>query len=181
MYPRRLKRAIALLAALLIAGAAAQLTHAPGPRNIILPHDWESAFVRYATVDKADRRIIRHLYVNPEALEAARPRAPLPYGTLIIMADTRALLADDGTPLRDKAGRFVPEPGWIAIAAQQKAPGWGAGYGPQKRNGEWEYARFNPDGSRNAGSVEACFACHLHMRAAQDFAFDLWDTVQARP
>lgn len=173
-------RAVALLAASLAGGAAAQPAYAPGPHNIILPRDWEAGFVRYGTVDKADRRIIRHLYVNPEALAAARPGAPLPHGTLIVMADTRALLAEDGTPLRDPDGRFIPEPGWIAIAAQQKRPGWGAAYGPEKRNGEWEYARFNSDGSRNAGSVEACFACHLHVRAAQDFTFDLWDTVQAR-
>jgi len=175
----RLLCAVAFLAALVAAGALAE--PAPGPQNIVLPPGWESELFRYAIVDKADRRIIRHLYVNPEALAAARPGAKLPYGTLIVMADTRAVLAADGTPLRDIRGRFIPEPGWIAIAVQQKAPGWGAEYGPEKRNGEWEYARFNPDGSRNHGSVEACFACHLQVRAAQDFSFDLWDYVQTRP
>jgi len=173
-------RAVALLASLLAGYAAAQPAYAPGPHNIILPPDWETAFVRYATVDKADRRIVRQIYANSAALAAARPRAPLPYGTLVIMADSRAMLAADGTPLLDRNGRFIPEPGWIAIAAQQKAPGWGAGYAPEKRNGEWEYARYNPDGSRNTGSVEACFACHRHVREAQDYTFDLWDYVQTQ-
>jgi len=173
-------RSVALLAALLVAGAGTWPDYVPGQHNVELPSGWETGFVRYATVDKADRRIVRHLYVNREALDAARPGAKLPHGTLIIMADTRATLDANGTPLRNQDGRFVSEPGWVAIAAQQKASGWGVDYRPAKRNGEWEYARFNPDGSRNPGSVEACFACHLHVRAEQDFSFDLWDYVQTR-
>ena len=47
-------------------------------------------------------------------------------------------------------------------------------------NGSWEYARFNPDGSRHGGPVEACFTCHLEKRAGQDFVFNLWDYVQGR-
>lgn len=181
---RRRPALFALLAAALLAGAAAMAQqragYTPGPQNIELPPDWESRFIRYATVDKPDRKIIRHLYVNPEAFAAARPGQPLPHGTRIIMADTRARLGPDGNPLLDQQGRFIPEPGWIAIAVQEKQPGWGEGYGPEKRNGEWEYARFQGDGTRNPASVEACFTCHLQARAQQDFAFNFWDYVQQR-
>lgn len=176
--PRRLVLAAACLAGLATAVLAQSYT--PGPQNITVPADWETRFIRYATVDKPDRKIIRHLYVNPDAFAAAKPGEPLPYGTLIIMADTRARLDAQGNPLLDHSGRFIPEPGWIAIAAQQKERGWGEGYPPEKRNGEWEYARFMGDGSRNPASVEACFTCHLQTRAAQDFAFDFWDYVQKR-
>ena len=80
----------------------------------------------------------------------------------------------------DQQGRLIPEPGWTAIGVQEKRAGWGEGYGPDKRNGNWEYARFQGDGRRNDASVEACFTCHLQTRPNQDFAFNFWDYVQAR-
>jgi hypothetical protein len=143
----RLALAVASLAA--AASAALAQSYTPGPHNIALPDGRETRFIRFATVDKPDRKIIRHLYVNPEAFAAARPGGSLPYGTLIIMADTRARLDAQGNPLLDLSGRFIPEPGWIGVFAQQKERGWGEGYPPEKRNGEWEHARFNPDGSRH--------------------------------
>jgi hypothetical protein len=170
-----------LMAALLGGGMAlAQTAYRPGPHNITLPQDWETRFIRYATVDNAQRKIVRHLYVNPEAFAAARPGQALPDGTLIIMADTAVRLGPDGTPLLDQQGRLIPVPGWIAMGVQEKRPGWGEGYPPEKRNGTWEYARFFGDGRRNDASVEACFTCHINTRAQQDFAFNFWDYVQAR-
>ena len=162
------------------AGAMAQVRYTPGPHNIELPADWQTRFIRYTTVDNAARKIIRNIYVNPESFAAARPGQPMPDGTFLIMADQRARVGADGDPLRDTSGRFIPEPGWIAIGVQQRNPGWGQGYPAHLRNGDWEYARFNGDGSRNNASVEACFACHIGTRANQDFTFGYWDYVQAR-
>jgi hemoglobin len=178
----RLPLAAALVAALAIGGALAQAParYTPGPQNVELPADWQQRFIRYATVDHAARKIIRHLYVNPEAFAATRAGAPLPHGTVLVMADTRARLDAAGNPLLDQAGRFIPEPGWTGIFVQQKQAGWGEGYGPEKRNGEWEYARYNPDMTRHPGPVEACFTCHLQTRAQQDFAFNYWDYAQTR-
>jgi hypothetical protein len=168
-------------ALLLAAGALAQpRPYAPGPQNIELPADWQQRFIRYATVDKPDRKIIRHIYVNPEAFATARAGQPTPRGTLIIMADTRARLDAQGNPLLDAAGRFIPEPGWIAIGAQQKEAGWGEGYGPDQRNGEWEYAAFDGAGQRRNVSLNNCFGCHLGARAQQDFTFTWWDYLAAR-
>jgi hypothetical protein len=161
--------------------AAATATYTPGPHNIQLPEDWERRFIRYAAVDRPDRKIIRSLYVNPEAFAAARPGQPLPDGTFIVMADHRARVDAKGAPLLDQAGRFIPEGPIIAIGVQEKRAGWGEGYPPEKRNGEWEYARFNPDGTRHPNlDMNGCFACHIGTRAAQDFAFNFWDYVQAR-
>ena len=178
----RLRR-LALTAGLplLLAGAAlGQQAYTPGPQNIELPADWQARFIRYATLDNPTRKIVRNFYVNPEAFAAAKPGAPLPDGTLIILADNKARLGADGTPLLDQQGRLIPEPGWTAIGVQEKRAGWGEGYGPDKRNGNWEYARFQGDGRRNDASVEACFTCHLQTRPNQDFAFNFWDYVQAR-
>ncbi len=172
----------AILAAMLLAGAAGTAAlaqprpYVTGPQNIALPSDWQQRFVRYSTVDNPTRKIIRNIFINPEAFAALRPGQPMPYGTLLIMADQRARLDAQGNPLLDANGRMIPEPAFIAIAAQQKEPGWGEGYGPEQRNGEWEYARFSPaDGSRVAGPLTACFTCHLQARAQQDFTFTTWD------
>lgn len=169
---------VALLAAAAVAQTRAPYT--PGPHNIELPADWQARFIRYATVDKPDRKIIRHMYVNPEAYAATRAGEPAPRGTLLIMADTRARLDAQGNPLLDTSGRFIPEPGWIAIGAQQKEAGWGAGYGAELRNGEWEYAAFDGQGQRRNVPLNSCFACHLQARAQQDFNFTYWDHAAAR-
>jgi hypothetical protein len=167
----------ALAVAAFTGGALAQTrTYTPGPQNIELPADWAQRFIRYTTVDKPDRKIIRNIYINPEAFAALRPGQPIPYGALVIMADQRARLDAEGQPLRDGNGRMIPEPAFIAIAVQQKERGWGEGYGPELRNGEWEYARFNPQtGARMEGPLNACFTCHLQARAQQDFTFTTWD------
>jgi len=167
-----------MLSATVIAGAAlAQaVAYTPGPHNITLPADWQQRFIRYTTVDKPDRRIIRNMFINPEAFAALRPGQPLPYGSVVVMADQRARLDADGRPLLDGNGRLIPEPAFIAIAVQQKERGWGEGYGPELRNGEWEYARFNAQtGARIEGPLNACFTCHLQARAQQDFTFTTWD------
>jgi hypothetical protein len=171
-----LAAALALLAAVAASGAG----HAPGPHNIPFPEGFERSFIRYAVIDKPDRKIIRSLYVNPEAFAAARPAEPLPYGTVLVMADSRARLAPDGTPLRDLDGRLIPEAGFFVVAVQQKERGWGEGYGPERRNGAWEYASFTPAGERRAVRLDGCFSCHLQARAGQDFTFAFWDYVQAR-
>ncbi len=174
---RPLLFAAAALAACLGAAALAQpRPYVPGPHNITLPPDWQQRFIRYTTVDRPDRKIIRNMYVNPEAFAALRAGQPLPYGTLAIMADQRARVDAQGNLLLDGHGRLIPEPGYIALAAQQKERGWGEGYGPELRNGEWEYARFDPrTGTLLDGPVQACFACHLQARAQQDYSFTTWD------
>ena len=181
-----MRRPIATLAAALVlagtaaAGYAQTRAYAPGPANIELPADWQSRFIRYGTVDNEQRRIVRNLYINPEAYFAARAGQPLPYGAFVILADQRARAAPDGTLLRDANGRLIPEPAWIGINVQQKERGWGEGYPATIRNGEWEYARFNGDGTRNNGPVEACFTCHLRNVANQDFTFTTWPYFQGR-
>lgn len=119
----------------------------------------------------------RHaLLADCGGLAALRPGEPMPYGSLVILADQRARLDAAGDPLLDANGRFIPEPALITINVQQKERGWGEGYAPDMRNGEWEYARFSPaDGSLLPGPLNACFACHLRSRAQQDFTFATWD------
>ncbi|MCU0984107.1 MAG: cytochrome P460 family protein [Acetobacteraceae bacterium] len=182
-----MRRAIAAMLAGLAAPAvvaasvaASGPAYTPGPHNVAFPEGFERHFIRYAVIDNAERKIIRFLYVNPEAFSAARPGEALPHGTVLVMADSRARLGPDGAPLRDLDGRLIPEAGFFVVAVQQKEPGWGEGYPPERRNGEWEYASFTPSGERRAVRLDGCFSCHLQARAGQDFTFAFWDYVQAR-
>ena len=159
--------------------ALAQTAYKPGPENVAFPSDYQRTFIRYATVDKPDRKIVRYLYANPAALTAAKDK-PLPDRTIIVMEDHAARLGADGTPLIDQQGRYIADPAVSGVLVQEKRAGWGVGYPDTIRNGEWEYARFNPDGSRHTGAVQACFECHLKTRPAQDFAFNFWDYIQTR-
>ncbi len=178
------RTAVTLAAALAALGAAAAVAqtraYTPGPQNIELPADWQARFVRYSVIDNASAKQVRSVFINPEAFAALRAGQPIPHGAIVIRADQRALLGPDGNPMLDQQGRFIPTGGWTQILAQQKERGWGEGYGPEKRNGEWEYARFTGDGMRNNAPVEACFTCHLQARAQQDFTFTTWDYAQAR-
>ena len=172
--------ALGLFAGLAAISSAQQRAYTPGPANIQLPPDWETRFIRYQTLDNEQRRIVRNIFINPEAFMAARAGQPLPYGTLVLLADQRARAGADGALLRDANGRLIPAPAWLSVGAQQKERGWGEGYAANIRNGEWEYARVNGDGTRNNGPVEACFTCHLQNVANQDFTFTTWPYFQNR-
>jgi hypothetical protein len=167
------------LLGLAVGPAAAQPAYTPGPENINLPTDYQARFVRYSVVDKPDRKIIRFMYVNPEAFDALKKGEPSPDGTIIIMEDHGAKLDAAGTPMLDQQGRFIPLAPILAIGVQEKRKGWGVGYPDAKRNGEWEYARWDATGKRAPATMDACFNCHKP-RTDQDFNFTLWDYAQAR-
>jgi hypothetical protein len=55
----------------------------------------------------------------------------------------------------------------------EKRTGWGAGYTPEKRNGEWKYQAFNADKSMNRNeNLDRCFSCH-QSQAGRDFVHTL--------
>ncbi|GGX89588.1 hypothetical protein GCM10007160_16190 [Litchfieldella qijiaojingensis] len=149
-----------------------------GPENVEFPENYASTFVRYTTVDKPDRDppIVRFMYINADALATAQPNEPLPQGTIVVMEDHEAELTDNGEPLRDANGRFIPTDEITNVFVQQKEQGWGEEYSEEKRNGEWEYAWFQPDGTRQDRSMDSCFECHQQV-ADQDFTFTAWPFI----
>jgi len=154
-------------AAILASGLAGTVRGAT--EQIGFPTGYQKTFTRY---DVIDRKIVRNMYVNPAGLDAAKPGEPIPAGTILIMEDHKAKLGADEQPLLDQNGRFIAEPEITAIFVQEKEAGWGADYPAEKRNGEWEYAVFNPDGSRKVEQkFDGCFSCHKGARAASDFNF----------
>jgi hypothetical protein len=148
-----------------------------GPEKITYPEDYTTEFVRYLTVDRPDRNIVRFFYVNREAFEAAEPGHELPRGAVLVMEDHKARLDANEKPVSDAQGRFIPTDEVANVFVMEKQEGFGQEYPPEKRNGEWEYAWFLPDGSRKADAeFDGCFSCHLS-RAERDFTFTFYKYV----
>jgi hypothetical protein len=139
-----------------------------GPEKITFPLYQSHTLVRI--VDRDDIKEVREIFANPESIKAARAGEALPSGTTLTMVHFKARVSEKGELLRDPNGRLVK--GDVdRIGVMEKRTGWGAEYPEEIRNGEWEYALFKPDGSRNeTANVKACFQCHKP-KSAQDFVF----------
>ncbi len=141
-----------------------------GGDKVAFPKDFERG-VLYATVDRADIKQYRELFVStPTAIEAAKKGEPLPSGTVLTLVQYRAQLDPQGNPVKDANGRFSK--GEIAgYTVMEKRTGWGAEYPPEIRNGEWEYQAFTPAKAVNEkANLTACFTCHKPLDR-QDFVF----------
>lgn len=161
------------------ASAAFLSTAWAGADLVAYPENYASRFVRFTTVDQAPQKRVRFMYVNPEALAAAKAGQPAPYGTVLVMEDHRVELDAAGNPRTDVAGRLIPTSEVFAIFVQRKERGWGAGYPESLRNGEWEYASFTLDGRHREGqSYTRCFECHKENAASDDFMFTFADFLK---
>lgn len=144
-----------------------------GPERVEFPTGYRDVFVEYLRIDRPDRKTTRFFYVNPDALSAAVPGQELPQGTVLIMEDHKVLLDGAGDPAADGDGRFQPTDEITNVFVMEKQPGWGADYPLETRNGDWDYAWFEADGSRKQGDFvrfTGCFSCHMN-RANRDFTF----------
>jgi hypothetical protein len=161
---------------ILIAGVFVSMPLQADTNKVQLPENFRSSFVRYTSIDKPNaenpqKTKMRYFYVNPDSLVAAKPGQALPDGTILIMEDHGIELDDYGQAKLDSAGRFIATDEIRNIFVQEKQPGWGAQYAPEKRNGEWEYAWFRADGSRKLdANLDGCFNCHKSV-AAMDYNF----------
>ena len=138
------------------------------------PENYATHFVRYHTVDKPkgdNPAKVRFMYVNIESLAVAKAGEPLPDGTVLIMEDRNVKMDTEGNPITDKQGRFIATNEIIGVIIQQKIVGWGDDYPEEIRNGDWEYAVFNADGTRKPGvDYKKCFICHKG-QAKDDYNF----------
>jgi hypothetical protein len=160
------------IAATLAAGASLLLFGEvrAGGDKVAFPADFEKG-VLYTTVDRADNKQYRELYVSPPAaVEAAKKGEPLPHGTVLTLVQYRAVLGPDGNPTKNAEGRFSKGE-IVGYTVMEKRAGWGAEYPPEIRNGEWEYQAFTPARAVNdKANLTACFQCHKPLDK-QDFVF----------
>ena len=128
--------------------------------------------VLYGTVDRYDTKQYRELYTSKDVVDAIKAGKPIPPGATLTMAIYKAQVDDKGVPVKGKDGHFQKgDP--VAHMVMKKNTGWGAEYGDDIRNGEWEYQAFQSDGKVNdKANLKTCFACHKP-HAGQDFVISL--------
>ena len=155
-------------AAIIAIGVTAVLA---GPDEVQLPQDYQTKLVNYLDVDRFDRKRIRRMYVNQEALETAIAGQPLPDGTILIMEDHDATLGADEALLFDDNGRMIPQDEVGNIFVMEKNAAWST------ENENWDYAWYQADGTpRPDAEFDGCFACHNN-RAERDYTFTFWKFV----
>ena len=128
--------------------------------RVQFPKDYKKSFTRYMSINFPDRKQVRWYYANRAALEAAGAGKPLPDGSMIFTEVYKAKLDAGKNPVMGQDGFF--EPGELAFfTAMETGTGWGDGFPAELRNGSWNYAVFNADGSLKSGTNQAkCLACH---------------------
>ena len=142
-----------------------------GGDKIVFPDGFDKG-VLYTTVDRADNKQYRELFVSPPAaIEAAKKGEALPSGTVMTLVQYAAKLDPQGNPEKDANGRFI-KTNIVAYTVMEKRTGWGAEYPDNVRNGEWEYQAFKADKTPNtAANLTACFNCHKPLGTAADYLF----------
>jgi hypothetical protein len=166
-------RRTALFCATLFAAIVIAAAVRAGPDNVKFPVSYAKG-VLYTTVDRADNKQFRELFITRYALDEVKAGRPLPSGTVITMVNYKAKLDEAGQPVKDANGRFIKTDEIAGIAVMEKRAGWGAEYPPEMRNGEWEYRAFKADGTVNdKADLKPCFTCHLQKVPNQDFVFTL--------
>ena len=166
----------ALAAALsVVAISCAVVEVRAGGEKVMLP---ETLGTLYTTVDRADNKQYRELYVSPAAaIDAAKKGEPLPSGTVLTLIQYAAQLDGQGNPVKDANGRFI-KTNVVGYTVMEKRTGWGIEYPDDIRNGDWEYQAFTADKKVNDKAVLAnCFKCHKPLDK-QDFVFS-YDKLKA--
>jgi plastocyanin len=142
----------------------------PSEDRVGFPTGYQTAFVPFYTFDHERVRQVRVVWANAIAA-TAQPDQPYPYGSVLVQEIYRAVVDAQGNPVLDENGRL--ERGELTvIEPMRKEAGFGQEYGPN-RTGEWEYARYRPDGSPVLQPEETsqCAACHASAGAARDWVF----------
>jgi hypothetical protein len=166
-------KTLTICCAAALAAVAVTVAVRAGPDNVKFPVNYAKG-VLYHTVDRADIKQYRELFITRFAADEAKAGRPLPSGTVITMVNYKAKVGADGQPEKDANGRFIKTSEVAGIVVMEKRMGWGAEYPPDMRNGEWEYRVFKADGSVNdKAELKACFTCHLQKVPNQDFVFTL--------
>jgi hypothetical protein len=139
---------------------------------VAFPKGYSANWVKYTVVERPDRKIVRNMYVNPEAHAMAKGGEPIPDGTVLVMEDMKVKLDAVGNPELGPDGRYIPSGEIVGIFVMEKRQGWGEAIPADKRNGDWDYSSFAPDGTVRLNlNTAGCFACHLNRSGERDFTF----------
>ena len=145
------------------------LTRMVASKSLEFPSNYQQNFVHYASVACPNSRIVRQMYANSIAMNAAKENNPLPDGSVIVM-ETYSAIADAN-------GRLTPTR-LNNVFIREKQSGFGREHSETLRNGNWKYAWYSPTGSKVSSSESSCLSCHTRVRN-RDYVFTLPDLVTA--
>lgn len=140
-----------------------------GERKIEVPDDYTARFTLYSKVDQPDQKRVRHNLANKTILAGPDAGGMLPDGSFVLTEIYAAKLDADANPVKGGDGHFVADK-LVVLAAMEKRKGWGDAIPEELRNGDWNYALFEPDGSPKASNQAKCLACHKPLHDA-DYLF----------
>ncbi len=149
---------------------------AAGPTvdRVGFPKNYRDDFAMLAPPRLNQQGLVQTAYGNERAAEAEAGAAQrYPNGSVFVMEFAAAVRDEGGQPRLDPAGN--PRRGDIHhIDTMRREAGFGEAYG-KNRAGEWEFARFKPDGSLGIPPAKSAFCaeCHMKAGAARDFVFPL--------
>ena len=168
--------AAALITAALAATALSGCATGPAPVALLkdgeltVPADYKQWPRFLPTIDRADARQVRDIYMNTAATKA-RPGEPLPQGSRFVMEIYAAAAHPDGSLRKDAAGKLVKGP-LLHVYLMGKEATWGQDVPEPVRNGNWIYAAYKPDGSANPALNGTCRGCHTPLKD-KDYVFHL--------
>lgn len=152
---------------LMLGLGALTATVVAGQERIAFPADYKTKFTNYLSLDRVQNndQIIR-LFANDVALTAASEGRELPDGSILVGEVYKAKKDKDGKVVVSSLGRRIRDK-LAAVAVMEKGAGWGATFSDELRNGDWDFAIFNPEGQRLDKDLDACRRCHAPLKDKQ--------------
>ncbi|MDB9524779.1 cytochrome P460 family protein [Oscillatoria sp. CS-180] len=127
--------------------------------RVRFPANYREQFVQYVTVDCPNSRIVRQMFVNPEALSALQTSDTPPSGTVLVMETHSAQPGSDGRLMPTRLNN---------VFVREKRDGWRV----NEDSGEWRSAWYSPQGSLVSNNQSSCTGCHTMVRE-RDYLFTL--------
>ena len=129
--------------------------------KISFPENYRDTYTNYLSLDRVqDPDQVIRLFANDIAMQGPDKDGKLPFGSIIVGEIYKARLDSEGEIITSSLGRRIIDR-LTLIAVMQREEGWGGKYPEAIRNGNWEYAAFNADGSTADKDLNACAACHV--------------------
>jgi len=145
--------------------------------QVTFPEGYKSSFRLYQTLNRTDINQVRYLYANPVAWQAAREGKPLPAGSVLLLEAHAAKLDAEKKPVTGPDGFFVSDR-LVVYSLMASGEGWGKDFPDMLRNGDWNYAQFNPDLKPRGINQAECLACHKPLDQVS-YTFSLEPLVMA--
>jgi hypothetical protein len=145
------------------------LSRLAASESLEFPSNYQQDFIHYAAIACPNSQILRQIYANSVALNAAKENKPLPNGSVIVMETHSAV---------SNANSQLTPTGLNNIFIREKRSHFGEEHSENLRNGNWKYAWFSSTGSLVSNSEDSCLSCHTRVRD-RDYVFTLPDLITA--